>query len=161
MSKLADEIQQSQPFASREVEAFLNLMRTADQLRRAGADLLRPYGLSGTGYNVLRILRGAGENGLPCSEVSARLVAQDPDVTRLADRLIAAGWIVRDRARGDRRVVILRLAPAGADLLERIDAPMSELHRSQFSHLPPEALDTLIDLLEQVRHPPITASEHP
>lgn len=155
MNLLADEIQQSQPFPSREVEAYLNLMRTADVLRRGGVEMLRPFGLSGTAYNVLRILRGSPE-GLSCREVSERLVSHDPDVTRLADRLIEAGWVERDRARGDRRVVILRVTPAGLALLARIDQPMLDLHRSQLGHLAPEALDTLIRLLEQVRTPPIT-----
>jgi len=153
MPRLADEIQQRVPFAGPEVEAFLNLQRTADLLRRQTVDLLKPYGLSPTGYNVLRILRGAGAEGLPCSEVSNRLVAHDPDVTRLADRLAEAGLLTRERRSRDRRVVVLRITPDGLVLLEQIDPQTVALHRRQLSHLGEQSLDSLIRLLEHVRQP--------
>lgn len=153
MPRLADEIQQRVPFAGPEVEAFLNLQRTADVLRRQAVDLLKPYGLSPTGYNVLRILRGAGAEGMPCSEVSNRLVAHDPDVTRLADRLAEAGLLTRERRARDRRVVVLRITADGLVLLQQIDPQTVALHRRQLSHLGETSLDSLIRLLEQARSP--------
>ncbi len=152
-SLLAEELQMTVPFGSREQEAFLNMQRTADTLRRAVVDLLRPHGLSPTGYNVLRILRGAGRAGLPCSDVSARLVTHDPDITRLADRLIAAGWVVRGRQPGDRRVVVLQITQIGDQLTVQLDTHLQDLHRRQLSHLGPNGLDSLSRLLEQARKP--------
>jgi len=160
-SRLADEIQQRVPFAGPEVEAYLNLQRTADRLRRETVELLKPFGLSPTGYNILRILRGAGAEGLPCSEVSGRLVAHDPDVTRLADRLAEAGLIVRERRPRDRRVVILRITPDGLALLASLDPQTVTLHRRQLSHLGETGLDSLIRLCEQVRQSPASIPEHP
>ena len=55
------------------------------------AELMRGHDLSLPQYNVLRILRGAGDAGLRCSEVGARLLVHDPDVTRLLDRLEKGG----------------------------------------------------------------------
>lgn len=156
MPLLAQEIQQRVPFAGPEVEAFLNLQRTADLLRRETVALLKPYGLSPTAYNVLRILRGAGVEGLPCSEVSNRLVAHDPDVTRLADRLAEAGLLTRERRARDRRVVVLRITADGLALLNQVDPQTVALHRRQLSHLGESALDSLIRLLEQARIPPRT-----
>jgi DNA-binding MarR family transcriptional regulator len=152
---LASEIKQSVPFAGAEVEAYLNLQRSADLLRRQTCDLLRPYGLSPTGYNVLRILRGAGSAGLPCSDVGERLVSHDPDITRLADRLAEAGLLTRDRKVRDRRVVVLRITPAGLDLLNRLDGETVALHRRQLAHLGDERLDQFIRLLEAARAAPI------
>lgn len=154
MPSLADEIKQKTPFAGPEIEACLNLWRTADQLRHQVTELLKPFGISPTGYNVLRILRGAGTAGLPCSEVAARLVSHDPDVTRLADRLADAGLLTRDRKPGDRRVVVLRITPAGLELLTSLDAETVALARRQLSHLGGAGLESLIRLLEQARHPP-------
>lgn len=153
MPRLAEEIQQRSSFARPEVEAFLNLLRTADVLRRETVELLKPYGLSPTGYNVLRILRGAGAEGLPCREVSNRLVAHDPDVTRLADRLAEAGLLTRDRRSRDRRIVVLRITPDGLVLLDQLDPQTVALHRRQLSHLGESSLDSLINLLEQARSP--------
>jgi DNA-binding MarR family transcriptional regulator len=151
--RLAEEIQQRVPFAGPEVEAYLNLQRTADLLRREAVELLKPFGLSPTGYNVLRILRGAGSEGLPCHEVSNRLVAHDPDVTRLADRLAEAGLLTRERRPRDRRVVVLRITADGLGLLQRIDPLTVALHRRQLSHLGESSLDSLINLLEHARSP--------
>jgi DNA-binding MarR family transcriptional regulator len=148
---LAAEIKQSKPFASRELEAYLNLQRTADVLRHGVVDVLKGHGLSPTGYNVLRILRGAGESGLPCSEVAARLVSHDPDITRLSDRLAQAGLIERVRSASDRRVVLLRITRDGAALAQRLAPQLDSLHRRLLGHLGDERLTTLIGLLEQAR----------
>lgn len=158
---LAHEIKQTVPFAGPEVEAYLNLQRTADLLRRQASELLKPFGLSPTGYNVLRILRGSGEAGLPCSDVANRLVSHDPDVTRLADRLAEARLLTRERKTRDRRVVVLRITPEGLDLLTRLDAETVALSKRQLSHLGESGLDSLIRLLEQARHPPASNQPEP
>lgn len=154
MPPLAAEIKQTTPFAGPEVEAYLNLIRTADRLRRETAELLRPHALSPTGYNILRILRGAGAGGLPCAEVAARLVSHDPDITRLADRLADAHLLTRERRSRDRRLVVLRITPEGLALLARLDGDLVALHRRQLSHLGEEGLDRLIALCELIRRPP-------
>lgn len=150
---LAEEIQQRAPFASAEVEAYLCLQRTADRLRHAVAELLRGQGLSPTGYNVLRILRGSGPGGLPCHEVGVRLVAHDPDITRLSDRLAEAGLISRERSRDDRRLVVLRITADGLAALAALEQPLVDLHRRQLGHLGSERLGQLIALLDAVRSP--------
>src|SRR5713226_4693010 len=85
--KLQKEIQQSQPFRSVGAEAFLNIIRTADALTRDVEKMLKRHGLTSTQYNLLRILRGAGKSGATCSEISGRMIKEDPDVTRLLDRM--------------------------------------------------------------------------
>src|SRR5512138_1409830 len=103
--KLQAEIRQRKPFVSLEEETYLNLVRTADALTRELELFLQPFGLTATQYNVLRILRGAGEEGATCTAISERLLAFDPDVTRLLDRLEKSGWVQRTRSVTDRRVV--------------------------------------------------------
>ena len=56
---------------------------------------LNEFGLTGTQYNALRILRGAGPEGLPCSEIGERMITHDPDVTRLLNRLEKRGFVKR------------------------------------------------------------------
>src|SRR5690242_4320539 len=107
--RLRDELKQRKHFASQEIEAVLNIVRTADQIHRKVAELLKPGGLSGTQYNVLRILRGAGPDGASCREIGERLVTHDPDITRLLDRMERNGWVIRARGEADRRVVSTRI----------------------------------------------------
>src|SRR4028118_2217200 len=90
-TRLQDEIKQSRPFDSLEQEARLGIERTAALLGHAFGEALKPHGITPTQYNVLRILRGAGEKGLCRNEVRERMVAQVPDATRLLDRMEAAG----------------------------------------------------------------------
>ncbi len=151
--RLAQELKQTKPFANLEVEAFLNLVRTADQLNRDAAALLKPFDLTMAQYNVLRILRGAGDDGLPCGEIGARMVTHDPDITRLLDRLEKRGLTTRARAKDDRRVVIVRITTAGTALLARsdLDNAILGVHRRHFGHLDKPQLKHLIDLLESVR----------
>ena len=92
-SKLQDEIKQVKPFADVRQETWLNLQRTAALLTHFFEQKLRPYGLSPTQYNVLRILRGAGGDGLCQADIGDRLVAQVPDVPRILDRMEKAGWV--------------------------------------------------------------------
>ncbi len=105
MSQLTDEIKQTKPFTSRNEEVWVNLSRTTAIVGHEVEQRLRPYGLSPTQYNVLRILRGAGADGLVQHEVGSRLVAQVPDVPRILSRLEKAGLIRRVRGTEDRRVV--------------------------------------------------------
>src|SRR5258708_6687065 len=89
---LQAELKQKIPFASREAEAYLSLLRTADALQTQVEAQLKEFGLTGTQYNALRILRGAGPEGLPCREIGERMITRDPDITRLLDRLENLGF---------------------------------------------------------------------
>jgi len=150
-AKLQAEIKQKAPFASIEQEVYLNLLRTGDALAQRVEKLLRDASLSGTQYNVLRILRGAGSQGLTCGETGERMVTHDPDITRLLDRLEKRNLITRSRDTRDRRVVTAKITPEGIRLLESLDKPLAELHRSLFRHVPRQDLKTLSSLLEKVR----------
>jgi DNA-binding MarR family transcriptional regulator len=141
------------PQAPLEARVFVSLMRAAEALSRGAEDLLKPYRLSKTQYNILRILRGAGEKGLACREVGGKLISRDPDITRLLDRLESRGLIVRAREARDRRVVKPRITAEGLRLLDELDKPVQELHRRQLRHLPAKELRQLSMLLERARGP--------
>jgi DNA-binding MarR family transcriptional regulator len=149
--KLAGEIRQAKPFGSVEEEALLNLMRTASVLGGAEADALKPYELSLPQYNILRILRGAGPQGLACQEIAERMIARDPDVTRLLDRLETRALIQRARSSEDRRVVVTKIAEAGLKLLASIDTELRDLPKKLLGRLGEKRLRVLIGLLERAR----------
>jgi len=149
--RLQASIRQTRPFPSLEAEAFLNLQRSADALMRGFSELLRRSDLSPAPYNVLRILRGAGPDGLSCGEIGERMVTRDPDITRLLDRMARRGLVSRARERGDRRVVRARITHEGLDLVNPLDKPVAALHRQQLGALGAERLRTLINLLEKAR----------
>jgi DNA-binding MarR family transcriptional regulator len=150
-SKILHEIKPSKPFQTLQQKAFLNLVRTADALTRSSEQLLRPHGLTLTQYNVLRILRGAGEAGASCSQIGERMITTEPDVTRLLDRLERCHWIHRERGTIDRRRVTTRISRQGRKLLKRLDEPVRRLHQRQFASLGRPEIERMIARLEAVR----------
>src|SRR5215475_6503662 len=128
-------------------QVSLLILRAADYLGQQTEEILKPHGLTGTQYNVLRILRGAGPQGLPCKSVGCRMISHDPDMTRLLDRMEKRGLIARERQKDDRRVVKARITPLGLDMLKKLDQPVREMHRQQFEHMSSAKLKQLAELL--------------
>jgi DNA-binding MarR family transcriptional regulator len=148
---LQTEINPAQPFPGLEEEVFLGLLRTADHLQRSLSDMLKPHRLSPTQYNALRILRGAGNQGLPCQEIGHRMINRDPDITRLLDRLERQSLIRRGRERKDRRIIRACITPRGLELLRGLDAEIAKFHRDLLGHMGGSQLKSMIDLLETAR----------
>lgn len=151
MSPLQREIRQGKPFRSRGQEVVVALIRTADLVRRTVGRVLEPYDITLQQYNVLRILRGAGEKGLPTLEIGERMVEHAPGVTRLLDRLEAKGLVRRQRCPEDRRQVLCWLTPAGTDLVEKLDEPVDSADAEAVAMLGPEDQERLLRLLDAVR----------
>lgn len=152
--RLKTEIRQRRPFRSVREEVVLALMRTADRVAMPVNDLLREAGLSMSQYNVLRILRGAAEDGLPCGEIAERMIRRDPDLTRLLDRLESRALVRRERGTRDRRVVQAYITDEGLELLASLDGTVDETLERTLAHVPVTRLRALLELLEQVRTPP-------
>jgi DNA-binding MarR family transcriptional regulator len=150
-SDLREQLRQRKPFGSLRQEAYLNLARTESLLQDALEQMLKPYGISATQYNVLRILRGAESDGLCRNEIRERLVTRMPDVTRLLDRLEDAGLVSRVRGTEDRRLVSTRLTKAGRELVDSLDDPVREEHERRLGHLTDAQLRSLIELLTLAR----------
>jgi DNA-binding MarR family transcriptional regulator len=134
---------------SAEHEVYFCLLRTYESLAGEFNRLFASKGLSHFQYNVLRILRGAGDPGVTCSGIGERMINRVPDITRLVDRLVSAGVVDRNRPEADRRVVLIRLTEKGRTLLAELDEPVLELHRKQFAHMEPAELYELKRLLEK------------
>ena len=145
------DLKQKKPFRSLQQEAYLSIERTSTSLTDAMEDLMKARGISATQYNVLRILRGSGAEGLCRNELRDRMLTRMPDMTRLLDRMEGAGLVVRAREGDDRRMVMTRITEKGRRLLDELDAPVMALHRKQMAGLTDAQLRSLSDLLTLVR----------
>ena len=148
---LRDEIKQTKPFSSLEQEAQLNIVRTGAMMMDEIEQFLKPYGVTATQYNVLRILRGSEPDGLCRNELRDRMLTRMPDVTRLLDRMEESGLVARTREDEDRRMVRSRITSVGLKLLADVDGATLEEHRRRFEKLDDDQMRTLIDLLTLVR----------
>jgi DNA-binding MarR family transcriptional regulator len=151
MANLQTEIKQTKPFASPIDEALLSVLRTAAVLEHHLSEALKPYGLTHTQYNVLRILRGAGKTGLCGRDVAERLVSKVPDISRLLDRMEEVHLIDRERDPADRRHVTARISAKGLRMLERATPELESVERTRFAGLEPERVKLLIESLAQIR----------
>jgi DNA-binding MarR family transcriptional regulator len=133
-----------------EDQIFVALLKTSDSVASEADQLIKAKGLTSAQYNVLRILRGAGPEGLPCNTIAERMISRDPDMTRLLDRMEKRALISRERQKEDRRVVKARITDEGLKLLKKMDVPIRELHKTQFAHMTSARLKTLMDLLTEV-----------
>lgn len=148
---LRSELRQRKPFESLQQEAHLNVVRTGAALQDAFEQLLKPYGISNTQFNVLRILRGADPEGLCRNELRDRLVTRMPDVTRLLDRMEEIELVSRERETTDRRQVTTRITKRGRRLVDELDTVVMSEHQRALGHLSKTQLATLIELLTLAR----------
>ena len=149
--RLQDELRQTKPFSSLEQEALLSIERTAAVFRHALGEELKPFGITPTQYNVLRILRGAGERGMPTLVIRDRMIHEAPGITRLIDRLEQSGLVRRERQAADRRQVVCYLMPDGDKLLSALDAEVAAADNAAVFMLEPEEQRLLTTLLDAVR----------
>jgi DNA-binding MarR family transcriptional regulator len=150
-SALQRELRQRRPFQSPAHEAVVGLLRTADLIRRHAAALVEPHGVTVQQFNVLRILRGAGSEGLPTLEVAERMIEQTPGVTRLLDRLEAKGLVRRQRCPKDRRQHLCWITADGLALLEKIDVLAPRAQEDSLKGLRQKDRVTFIRLLDAIR----------
>lgn len=151
-STLREELKQNKPFNSIEQEALLSIVRTSAHLMDKFELFLRPHGITGTQFNVLRILRGSEPEGLCRNDLRDRMLTRMPDVTRLLDRMEEAGLVERTRDTEDRRMVTSRITKKALALLATLDPLVADNEKTFFSGISREQIQTLIDVLEVVRH---------
>ena len=149
-SAVGEEIHQFKPFASIEEELLVSLLRTTDLLQEQFEQMIRPFNISMTQYNVLRILRGAEPEGRTCGEIGERMIAREPDVTRLLERMEKAGLIKRTRDSSDRRVVLTRITSCGLKLLEEMEPKLRKID-GLLKPMGERKIEAMLGLLDEVR----------
>lgn len=150
MARIYEEIKQSHPFRIHGQEAHISILRTADVLNHAVEKVTAQFGISHEQYNALRILRGAGEGGLPTLEIASRMISRSPNITRLLDKLIDKGLASRLRSEQDRRVVYISITPEGVGLLGKLNPLIDQLF-ARFPAMSKDEMRTLLDLLDRIR----------
>lgn len=151
MGKIYDELKQTKKFADPRQEAAISILRTADVLRGRIEAALLPHGVSPEQYNVLRILRGAPDHSLPTLEIASRMITRAPNITRLIDKLVQKKLVSRCDHDRDRRVVVVKIAPKGLELVNGISKDVDDLDAKGLASLTKAQVESLIEILDAVR----------
>jgi DNA-binding MarR family transcriptional regulator len=148
---VARELKQNRSFASHEQEVLLGLQIAAARIMEPWEKFLKSSAqLTPNQYNVLRILRGSHPTRLPCGDIAERMIARDPDITRLVDRLGRRGLVTRSRSRQDRRVVEVGITEKGLHVLQSLDGHVDRFPKAMLGHLGLKKLEQLVALLETI-----------
>lgn len=150
-SAVQREMQQGKTFRSVYQEAAVALLRTASMITRAYARIVEPSGLSFAQYNALRIIRGAGNAGIPTLAIRTRMIDEGTTITRLIDKLEAAGLVQRERDYPDRRQVVCQATEAGRRLLDEYDPLVNAFDEEVVGFLPKARAETFVGVLDEVR----------
>jgi DNA-binding MarR family transcriptional regulator len=153
-AKLDREARQKQLVYSRQQDAVVSILRTANYLRRFCSPVFDQYDITSQQFNVLRILRGAGLEGLPTLDIAERMIEQAPGITRLLDRLERKKLVRRERPSDNRRQVLCYITKPGLDLLQALDAPVRTQDKQALHRLAESEIEELIRLLELARGEP-------
>ena len=131
-------------------EVSLNLQVASSMLSNRMDKLIAGYGITGSQYNVLRILKGVYPDGHPRCEIAVRMIEIAPDITRLIDRLEKQGLVTRDRTQEDRRMSITKLTEKGLNLIDKIKPIIDKEHKNATKNLTEEECKKLSFLLEKM-----------
>lgn len=148
---LEQEIQQSS-FASEQAKLIVNLIYSYNILKGRIMDELKDYGLTMQQFNVLRIVKGAGSEGVTTSEIRDRMLDKMSDASRMVDRLVAMELLEKNRYKEDRRLFHIELTDKGDDLItslvrdsliEQIAAGVSNKNAQQLNELLDDFRDSI------------------
>jgi len=134
-------------FPTNKVKALLNIIYTANWISSIQNEFFKPFGISPQQYNILRILRGAGE-AISVQTIKDRMIERAPNATRLMDKLSAKEFISRIPCPQDRRVVHIEITKKGLELLKKIDESFKD---DLLENLSDEEALKLSDLLDKIR----------
>lgn len=137
-------------FENDALEAFLNVLVTANYLRQYLGPVCASFNITHAQYNVLRILKGVYPQGHPRSEIICRMIEQAPDVTRLIDRLEKQELVERIRSDKDKRLSIARITTKGLDLLEKMHPYVKRANTMIETKLTAEECQELSRLCEKI-----------
>ncbi len=148
---MAEQAEPKRQLSSRRQEAVVSILRTTEYLRRFCSSVFDKEAITSQQYNVLRILRGAGPQGLPTLDIAERMIEQTPGITRLLDRLETKKFVRRERPSNNRRQVLCYITERGLNILRRLDAPLTNRANDAMQVLKNSEIEGLIRPLERVR----------
>ncbi len=146
---IKDRLQQRR-FANPAEEAIVGLMLVAEEMGKEVGAICQQHGITHDQYNVLRILRGAGADGLPRCDIAQRMISRSPDATRMIDRLVKQGLVIRGWSEENRRLSIARITPAGLAVLDAIQPELQAMQARRTAGIPEAQLEGLIQVLDRM-----------
>ena len=139
----------SKPIPVRE-EVNLNLRVASALLNNEFDKIIDSYAITGSQYNVLRILKGVYPGGHPRCEIASRMIERAPDITRLIDRLEKQKLVERDRSDKDRRMSVTKITQKGLNVVNELQPVIEKKHKEITKNLTDAECSKLSQLIEKL-----------
>ena len=138
-----------QVFRSEYQKATINLIYTFNWMNEKVSKLFEPFDITQQQFNILRILRGAGQP-LSTLQIRQRMLDKMSYTSRIVDRLVKKGLVKKTTCREDRRLVDILLTDKGKKLLQIMDG-LNEEMESIFKYISEEEARQINMLLDKIR----------
>lgn len=147
--KLEEEIKQKE-FKNEFQKLAVNIIYTNSWLTNLQSKTFSKFDITGTQYNILRILRGQHPNPASINLLKERMLDNKCDASRLVERLRVKGLVKRKISKVDRRRADVVISDAGLNLLKSIDNLEREFNVA-FKHISKDEAKTVNTLLDKMR----------
>ena len=131
-------------------KAAINLIYTAKWLEAKQQDFFKPFGITSSQFNILRILRGQQPNKISGAEIKSRMLDRNSDISRLLDRLINKNLISKSACPEDKRAADIAITSDGLEVLRHVDSYIDESEKTNI-HLSKGEAAQLSLLLDKCR----------
>jgi DNA-binding MarR family transcriptional regulator len=138
-----------QVFRTEYQKSIINLIFTVNWMNEKINRHFEPFDITQQQFNILRILRGAGQP-LSTLQIRQRMLDKMSDTSRIVDRLVKKGMVKKTICREDRRLVDVLLTDKGKKLLQTMDG-LNEEMESIVKYLSEEEARHLNTLLDKIR----------
>jgi DNA-binding MarR family transcriptional regulator len=129
--KIEDEIRQAR-FRNDHQKAIINLMYTSAWLGALQENFFKPFGITPSQFNILRILRGQAGKSLTGAEIKERMLERNSDISRLLDRMVRKKFITRSQCPNDKRATNISITNTGLSVLKEIDLVIDQKEKTFF-----------------------------
>ncbi len=146
-----EELIKTKPIKDPHQRALLNIMYTGSWIQNKVTQVLKPYGVTEPQYNVLRILRGQNGAAMNLFEIQERMIQRMSNVSRLIDKLLDKGFVIRTERKENRRMVDISITEKGLQLLEEVEAPIQKAFKQINDNLKKEDARLLGEWLDKLR----------
>src|SRR6516162_6919997 len=137
-------------FRNEHQKSVINLIYTYNWMNEQIKKIFDQYDITPQQFNILRILRGAGEP-LSTLQIRQRMLDRMSDTSRIVDRLIKKGLVKKNTCKTDRRLVDVFITEKGKRLLEKLDANDEEMD-AVFRNLTVADARSLNQFLDKIRN---------
>lgn len=148
---ILEEVIKTKPIKDPYSRAYLNIIYTGNWIVNRFNQVLKPFELSEPQYNVLRILRGQQGASMSLFEIQDRMIQKMSNVSRLIDKLLEKGFVVRTECPENRRRVDIKITKKGLDMLDELEPVIAQVFDSMSNNLKKEEAKALADLLDTLR----------